>query len=252
MPSEPLNPSGGVTPNDLERFRTSDRYEISRVLRDLLRGHELVTLGVRDDSGFILTSVVHVDSEQQRFYLDPGADPGANERLLHADKVLFLSHHNRVRVQFMIDRLESGERDGAPVFIAPFPQSMIRVQRREFYRVRTPAAAPLLCHFLLGGHSIQATIVDISLGGIGIIEPERHLELEAGSVLERCRIELPDEGSIETAVEIRSHFEVAVRSGAPQRRIGCRFLHLSPHMNARIQRYIHRVELDRRRRIRGG
>lgn len=251
-PQQP-HPPVYAEPADLERFRTEDRLEINRVLRDLARRSELTTIYFGNTRDFVLTSVIGADSENDRVYLDYGADEDANRRLLSADRLQFIANHNRVRVQFSSDRIEIAEYEDGPAFVIPFPDSMVRIQRREFYRLSTPIGAPLACRFVLDGQEIQATVVDISLGGIGLLEPGQAIELKVnpGDIIEDCTIDLPEEGLIETAIEVRNSFEVVNRAGHEQHRVGCRFLSLNPRMNAQIQRYIHKVELERRRRTRG-
>lgn len=237
---------------DLEKFRTRNPHEINRVLRDLVRQAELATLYFGGGKDFVLTTVIHVDSERQLLFLDYGADEHANRRVLNAENAQFMANHNRVRVQFQLERLQKTDFGGLPAFVAAFPSSMIRIQRREFYRLSTPVASPLQCHFTIGETAVGATVVDISLGGIGLIEPATNLALELppGLVIDDCVIELPDEGPFATPIEIRNAFDVTGRSGTAYRRVGCRFLNTSSRMNAQIQRYIHRIELERRRHTR--
>lgn len=251
--SKKPHPAFAGDPADLERFRTSNRHEINRVLRDLSRSGALATLYFNAGNDFVLSSIVKVDSDRDIAFLDYGADPLANERLVKADKITLIAHHNKVRVQFTVDRIAITELDGIPSFAIAFPQSMIRVQRREFYRLSTPVAKPLLCRFHVDDQCIEARVIDISLGGIGLLEPESvdTFELEPGQVIDKCEIELPEEGVVETAMEVRNAFEYTTRTGVLQRRVGCRFLNITPPMNAQIQRYIHRIELERRRITRG-
>lgn len=255
MPEQNLKPHDNYKgdPAELDKYRTYDRLEIQRVLRDLARQGELVTVYFSGGRDFVLTSVLDVDAEAGRVYLELGADQSANERLLKVGRAQFVSSHNRVRVQFAIETVESDRRNGTPVFAVPFPESMVRIQRREFYRLNTPVAQPIYCRLPVNGEAVDVVVVDISLGGVGLLEPpEGHpLNLGAGDIIDGCHIDLPEEGLIETSLEIRSAFDYTTRSGRVQRRIGCRFLHLTPAMNAQIQRYIHRVELERRRKARG-
>ncbi len=234
---------------DLDRFRTYERLEINRVLKDLLRHGEMATLYFNGGRDFVLTSLIDSNPETGLIRLDYGADEAANQRLFKAERVQFVTSHKGVRVQFAISGLRSAHWEGAQVLVADFPESIVRIQRREFYRLDAPLASPLRCRFVLHGESVESTVVDISLGGVGLLEPEAGYEpnLEPGRVIEECTIDLPGEGLIETPVEIHNAFEHTSHSGHLQRRVGCRFLELTPAMNARIQRYIHKVELERRR-----
>jgi len=185
-----------------------------------------------------------------RICLDYGADEEDNQRLLADERRIVAYSHNRVRAQFPALELSKVEWEGHPAFAAPIPDALIRVQRRGFYRVDTPIAAPLFCRFATAdGHTAEATIVDISLGGIGMLEP-RDLPaglLAVGEVIPTCRIDLPGYGTIETGFEIRNCKSQPTGTGELSRRLGCQFTNLDGRMGNRLQRYIQKLELERRR-----
>ncbi len=236
--------------DELEQFRVRAPAEILRVLRDLARGNELVTAYFNDGRDFILTSLLRVDPEQKRLVLDYGPDELLNRRLLERQHAVFVTRHNQVRVQFTTDRLERVEFEGGPAFIAPLPESLVRVQRREFYRLTTPISQRLNISFVTeDGSTLSAHLADISVGGVGIIEPPEGWvpACEPGTVIPDCRIELPEEGVISADIEIRNRYEVSKSAGQPLYHLGCRLLRLDSRASAAIQRYIHRVDLERRR-----
>jgi c-di-GMP-binding flagellar brake protein YcgR len=241
-------PGNGVA--DMERFRVDSRIEILRVLGDLARTTQLVTAYFNEGRDFILTSVLRLDEENNRLILDHGPDEGLNQRLLAARRVLFVTRHHQVRVQFSSEEIHQGNYQGAPAFFIALPASIIRIQRREYYRLNTPIGRRLnLIMADAEGSTIYAHIVDISVGGVGIIEPPegRQCGWDAGTVVPDCRIELPEEGVIHADLEIRNRFQVDSVRGEPVYRVGCRLLRMDSRSNAAILRYIHRVELERRK-----
>lgn len=240
----------GIGEADLEQFRVQSPLEVVRILRDLARDHQLVTAYFNDGREFILTTVLHVDPEEDHLVLDYGPDELLNRRLLERQHAVFVTRHNQVRIQFDAERIIPANYQNLPAFVTPVPKSLIRVQRREYYRLTAPMGHHLNLSFQAqDGTVVNARIVDISIGGVGIIEPSAGEECrwEAGSIIGNCRIELPEEGVIEADIEIRNRYQTDTKDGAPVYRIGCRLLLLDSRRSAAIQRYIHRVELERRR-----
>jgi c-di-GMP-binding flagellar brake protein YcgR len=119
----------------------------------------------------------------------------------------------------------------------------------------TPIARPLKCAISFptaGGErkTIDAHIGDISGGGLGVISIPLDIPLETGLQL-GCRIELPEVGTVTGTVMVRSVFEMVTRSGAKSQRAGCEFVKLPGPMLTLIQRYIIKVERERKARESG-
>lgn len=246
----PTSPVDADDAADLEQFRLESPTEVLRILRDLIRDHQLVTAYFNDGREFILTTILHVDPEANHLVLDYGADEQMNRRLLERQRALFVTRHNQVRVQFSAEQIVRATYQSLPALVVPIPESLFRVQRREYFRLNAPMGHHLNLSFAApDGSEINARIVDISVGGIGIIEPgeDEDCNWEAGTLIANCRIELPEEGTIETDIEIRNRYQTGEQAGIPIYRVGCRLLRLDSRQTAAIQRYIHRVELERRR-----
>lgn len=237
-----------LDPADVERFRVDSRVEIIPVLRDLKRGGAFLTAYFDQGKGFLLTTVVEVDTERDRLLLDEGPNPEENQRLLESESALFVGNHRGVRVQFRGAGLQRVELSDGPAFALPLPQCLVRVQRREFYRLDIPVAHPIRCRFHRDdGTPVEVEVLDLSLGGIGVLETDEIQDWEPGTVVRACRLDLPDHGTVETNIEVRNQMEVERGNGRHIYRAGCRFLQLDAATSARIQRYIHQVEVDRRR-----
>jgi c-di-GMP-binding flagellar brake protein YcgR len=97
----------------------------------------------------------------------------------------------------------------------------------------------------------EVTIFDISCGGIGVIDSTIPSGIETGVCYRRCRIVLPEIGTVTTDILVKSTFEVTLKSRSKHMRAGCQFIDMPEHDRGLIQRYISRLERERKDRASG-
>ncbi|TXI74209.1 MAG: flagellar brake protein, partial [Dokdonella sp.] len=99
---------------------------------------------------------------------------------------------------------------------------------------------------------IEASLVDISAGGIGLMaSPTLAALLPRGTVLTDCKMTVPDEGLLVADLCVRNRFDVTTRGGSRYVRVGCEFMALPGTRMSMVQRYITRVERERKARLSG-
>ena len=98
----------------------------------------------------------------------------------------------------------------------------------------------------IGGHE-NYTVLDISAGGLAIQDTHYKLNLESGTLLENCRLFLPEFGDAEITLEVRNRFAVNRNNRDAGQRLGCAFVNLNMTTGANIQRYINALEVLRKR-----
>lgn len=243
-----------VEPADYAKYLLHGKTEVIFVLQALRAAADRVTAYFNDGKDFLLTSVIAVDDHG--LTLDYGSDAEMNRRALAADKLFCAASHEKVRVQFLLRGLKRVDAADGPAFRAELPESVLRLQRREYYRLTTPIARPLKCQLSLtaadgGQRKVEASIIDISGGGLAIMVPPVGVEFTAGMEFPSCRVELPEVGFIVATLQVRNLFEVTLRSGGHVSRAGCQFLDLPGPMLTLVQRYIVRVERERKARETG-
>jgi c-di-GMP-binding flagellar brake protein YcgR len=227
----------------------SSPREIQAVLRDLQQQKERSVLyyGPRDD--FILTRVLDVSDRQ--VWLDVGPRLNENRDILESGKVVFISSHKQVKVQFASEKIDAVLFEGSAAFILPLPKTLLRLQRREYYRLTTPAVNPLKCHIprdaVTEGEHDMASILDISAGGVGLVCEERNIVVQPGKIYPGCQIELPDMGTLIATIEVRNSFDITQPGGAVSRRAGCRFDDMTSDMANLLQRYILQMQTRKSR-----
>ena len=228
--------------------------EMLPVLRGLVEQVSQVTMLFNEDRDMVLTSLASCDEDG--IAMDFGASEELNRLALKAEKLFCITQLGKVKIQFILRGVTEVEADGRPAFFAALPDSILRLQRREHYRLPLSITQPLKCRIRLAnaeGSSVlvDANVVDISGGGIGLAGLPPDLVLEPDMKISGCVIELPEFGSITTSLLLHRVIETTRRSGIRARRAGCEFVGLTGAMEKLIQRFIMKVERERKARESG-
>ncbi len=246
----PKNLSGRpeLESNDLERFQVHSRIEIIGVLRALHAQRALVTLYLNPGQEFILTTLLSINTEFEEMVFDAGPDHKLNARLTDSTRITGVAFVDSVKIQFNASRVEDTVFEGSPAFRIRLPDSMLRLQRRNFYRIPTPIAKPLRCTVACPEHpehSAELVVVELGCGGLGVTVDPAQLQVDTGARLEQFTLALPDEGTVQCALIVR-HIYDASKGAIRRHRLGCEFVDLpSPAANL-VQRYVNKIDRERR------
>jgi c-di-GMP-binding flagellar brake protein YcgR len=234
--------------SDYERFVIHERLEIVSTLRRLLASREPLSVHWDGNDGFALTALLAVNVDFEELVLDCLGDARANRRLLESEELTLGATMDGVKVQFSARRAEPTVFEGGVALRVRLPEMMMRLQRRETFRVRAPLSCQLaldvdgrLCVF-------EVRVADLSLGGVSLTTDRSYVSMEPGKLLENCRIALGALGTLAVDLEVRNVIESRSRTGARQLRFGCRFVALPRAMENLVSRYI--AQLERNRRVR--
>ena len=250
---EPPNPD--VASVDQSKYLIHSRLEIAAILGTLHKAGRMVTAYFGGGSDFILTSIVAVRPGQNTAFVDYGADAAANRRALQAKNITFVAAHERIKIQFVAASLRQARLGGRDVFSMAIPATLLRLQRREYFRIATPLTRQLACIIAAQAAPVrapaEATIIDISCGGIAVIDSSELADGEPGACFRGCRILLPDIGAVTADILVKSSYEVTLKNGARHKRAGCEFVDMPERERAKIQRYINKMERERKDRAGG-
>lgn len=224
------------------QYVVNQQNEIVYIFRSLIEKGDLVSASFDHGKHIMLTVIVGVDPLRGLAFLDFGSIEAQNQKILHSDKIIFVTSHDKVKIQFATNKIEKTVFDSRDAFKIKLPDSLIRLQRREYYRLQLPAFTPLKCAIPIADDYVMAEVVDISLGGIKITLPPMETAFELGTILAKCKMELPDIGLIEADLKICNISEVTLKSGLKNHRAGCGFINLSQRMQGMIQRFLIHVE----------
>ena len=236
-----------VTEDGTERFRVRTRAEVVAALRSLLQQNALVTVYFGPGADFFVTALLAVDADNGVLLFDHGADARQNERLPRAPAARLETYAEHIRVEFSVGSITTVQFDGKPAFAAPLPPSLLRFQRRETFRVHVPRSRPIVCELPPAGDAGQpvlASVRDISVGGIALVDFPPAFPLVQGTVFDRCVLRLGKGGTVAGGLELVHIYRAPHAPPGRGQLAGCRFLHLDATSEARLQRLIHQLDRE--------
>lgn len=223
-----------------DEYRITSPREIEFVLLNIVKHASRIALYFSEENDFILTKLLAVDSTG--LWLDLRQTEKENNAILNADKLIFVSSHSQVKVQFTADSVTMTTFEGQPAFFLKLPASIYRLQRREYFRLATPVSNPLLCVIpneqTTEYHEHEVTIMDISGGGVGLTCAEQDAVLIPGHTYQNCKIDLLDIGEFTGTIEVKNLVVLSTKTGQVVRRAGCEFKNLDGASTILLQRYV--------------
>lgn len=225
-------------------YLITNTKEIVSILQSIAQRKSRVALYYNEGINMVLTMVLAAD--ENGVWVDAASSPGDNRHIERSKRLIFVTTHNQAKVQFVATDAVLGTFENAPAFSLALPHKLLRLQRRDYYRLVTPEPNALKC--IIRPIPEQAhiqhevTVMDISIGGVALACETSGIELLPGMVYEHCKIELPEFGAIETAIEVKNIFETTDRQGKVKRRAGCVFVKLNGKTEMQLQRFVAKME----------
>lgn len=237
-------------------FEVESRREIIALLRGIGEKNQLIRMVIHGDIDVCVTSILAVDADHDQVILDRSINQDQNRRILAATGIAFETTLDKIRILFSSEQVEECTYEGNTALKIVLPPSLIRLQRREFYRMGTPVSNPVRVVVPLppelGGGTLPFPLADISCGGIAILDNKLILGDDAvGKEYAGCRIELPEIGIVTTSLQVRNSLDMTLLNNKSNRRLGCQFIDLPRGMLAYVQRYITKLERERNARMAG-
>lgn len=242
--------------DDYSRYLLRGRTDILFNLRGLIQKRAMLSAFIDASADSFLTAVIALSADENHLVLDAASDDTVNRRVEAAEQLICVTQLDRVKVQFAARGIQRIQHEGHDAFRVPVPEVMLRLQRREYFRLTAPSAHSLTCliPITIGGErreiSVEASVLDISGGGLAITVPSEGMVVEPDMEFGNCRLMLPETGAIVTSLRVRNLFRITNRDGSITLRAGCEFTHLSSAMASTIQRYILKIERERNARER--
>lgn len=247
-----------ITEAEIEKwhdYEVASRREIVALLRQIAEKNQLVRLLIKGESDVCVTSLLHIDPDSDTVILDRSINREQNDRIVAAAKVMCETSLDKIRILFKLQDLRATDWEGSGALRAGIPATLIRLQRREYYRMPTPVTNPVRVTIPLpaelGGGTAVFPLADISCGGVAILDNKLQLSTTIGDNYPNCRIELPEIGPVTTTLQVRNSQDIELLNHKSNRRIGCQFVDISRGSMAGVQRYITKLERERNARMSG-
>ncbi|MBK8016368.1 MAG: flagellar brake protein [Betaproteobacteria bacterium] len=238
-----------VPEEDESRFLIHSRVEIGFILRGaMMAGDRDGPLQCRQ--GIVRDGLLAVDLQNGICVVDAAKDDGLNRRLASSDRIAFVSRHDKIKIRWEVDRSKLAEFEGRPALYIPLPPRLLKFQRREFFRAETPVLRPVKCTIPVENQKpVVVPLFDISLGGVGLTGFPESVPVEVGTEFAGCTITLPELGVLSVTLQVRNVVDIPLRDQRVTRRVGCMFVNVPPGTDTVIQRYIIRLERERKSKL---
>ncbi len=243
------NPELGTENQSL--YQVHSRREILSLLQGIMDQHQLTTMVINGGAEIVVTSILEVDDKNNIVIFDRAQNASLNQRILELHDIEFETTLDKVRISFFASQVKECTQDGQPALCINVPTVLIRLQRREYFRVNTPASQTVYCEIMLPEDAHKVSIVDISGGGVAILDEKRILDTTIGKEYQNCKIDLGESGLVSVTLQVRNTQDFNLANGKTNRRLGCEFVDMAPGNLNMVQRYIMQLERERNARIHG-
>lgn len=230
-----------------ERYHVTGTLPVSFLLIGYAKSKEQFTVSFGGND-MMLTTLLDAEPAGNRLIFDCSGSADVNRRFLESSRNVFAGRPAGIPVQFTTGQASELVFEGQKAFAVSLPKFVVRLQRRETFRIETPRVRPLELFARLPDKTLfKCPLHDISVSGIGLSSHSVPEGMVVGDVLQACRLTLPgDANDLLFSATVRNIIQLDVRAATPQFRIGIQFNNLSTPDANRIQRYISRLERERR------
>jgi c-di-GMP-binding flagellar brake protein YcgR len=241
---------------DFSPYQVNSRRQIVSLLRSVGERNQLVRMHANNGADSAVTSILDVDDAEGMVIIDCAPTAITNQRILDSDRISFETLLDNIRILFTGSRAESCEYEDRPALRIPIPETLIRLQRREYYRVPTPVINPVRCSIPVPDESgkivttVALSLYNVSAGGLAAVDEKKLIDSGLGAVFENCRVDLPG-GQVVLTLSLVNSQEVTLASGKSIRRLGFMFVDAPNAIVAAIQRYITKLEREQNARATG-
>lgn len=233
-----------------ERFTVRDPGQIATTLTKLATEEVPVTCSYGPEGDVAHSKVLAVSSDRRTVFLEMTGDDAVDAAVAAGGPVSCQAALANIRVEFVVEPVV-GRLHYSKVFAAPAPSFLIRVQRREYYRMNMDGTDGPSCELALPRMDrtdplVDVRVVDLSGGGMAVVLPNGPWALRLHVELRECLLAVGDIGALQARALVRNLVKLTGADGRPFVRMGCEFLGLRDGEIALLQRYVSQVQRRQR------
>jgi flagellar brake protein len=211
----------------------------------------LLSVICKENNTTFLTTIIEIDKQDKSLMLDYGPKEYLNRPIINGQQTNFVTEYNGIKVSFQGSTFKKVEHEGQPAFLMPIPASILWLQRREFYRLRSPISKNSYCQLTLPEQEpINLQLYDISISGFSLlVESEAIREiLLPKTIVETSKLVLEDAGEGDVRFQVCSKYVINPGKVNVIEKIGCMFTGITPIFQSMVQRYMQQIERENKLR----
>jgi c-di-GMP-binding flagellar brake protein YcgR len=235
--------------SDVSSFSVSNRRQIIYNLSVLLKNKCLLSVRFGEGKAFFLTAILEIDEKNNSIVFDYGPKEALNQQLLKAPRITFEADFAGIKASFKGRNVQQILYNGEPAFAMLIPESIFWMQRREYFRIKSPRSKGSYCQLNLQGQDpVNLLLYDISLTGFSLLNTSTKISdlLIPGTQLEKCRLVLSGTGEDIISFKVCSKLIINPDKIATLKiqKIGCLFTQITPLFESTVQRYINQLQRE--------
>jgi c-di-GMP-binding flagellar brake protein YcgR len=233
--------------SDISSFSIQNTKQIISHLSLLVKNKCLLSARFGANNESYITTLLSVNEGNNTVVLDYGPKEDLNQRILNAGKVSFDTDYNGIKVSFAGTELKKITHKGDSAFSMSIPKSLYWMQRREYYRVKSPLSKPSYCQLIVEGREpVNLKLYDISLTGFAMLNVSKEVSdlLIPGTSFSQCKLILSEAGESPISFEICAKYIINPDKPQKIQKIGCKFNKITRSVEEVIQRYMHQIQRE--------
>lgn len=233
--------------SDLSSFSIQNPKQIISHLSLLVKNKCLLSARFGANNESYITTLLGINEKDNTVVLDYGPKEELNQHMLNAGKVSFDTDYNGIKVSFTGTALKKITHRGDSAFSMSIPKSLYWMQRREYYRVKSPLSKPSYCQLILKDRDpVNLKLYDISLTGFAMLNVSREVSdlLIPGTSFELGKLILSDAGEGMVSFEICAKYIINPDKLQKIQKIGCKFTNITRPVEELIQRYMQQIKRE--------
>jgi len=214
----------------------------------------LITASFGDNSSF-LTAILDINEKKQLITIDCGPKEYLNKELLSQGVVQCKTVFSGIKVLFEGRNVKKAGKVSDTALSIALPESLYWIQRRQFYRVRSPLSKDSFCNIPIQNEALNKAentpfkLFDLSATGFSILSDtiEQADQLETLSEYNNCTLTLENSATQVISFTVRSKHPINQLKPNKNQRIGCEFINLPPRSESTFLRYMQDIEREIKR-----
>ncbi len=235
---------------NLDQYRISSSKQILANLQLLMSGRCLISAEFgKDERVTFLTAILEIDKARKFMMIDCGPKEYLNKKLLNSTTLRCSTEYKGIKVEFQAKKVQKAGDTKQMAFKIPVPDSMLWVERRQFYRVKCPMTKGCYCQFsMLNAKKQQITLklplCDVSATGFSMINEDKALKklLNPEKAFKYATLVLSQDCQLPVSFQIRNKSPLNPNEPLEASRLGCEILMLTPRMESTILREMQEIE----------
>jgi flagellar brake protein len=229
----------------LEEFSLSAEPTVRKLLNTIEADEHELYVYLQSDHSHFVTEILSIDWKAGLMWLGTPYEKSLSANCNASTAYVMVSFPDGVKVQFAGIGILQSEYQGADALRIAIPKTIVRLQRRNYFRVMADEELNSQVKLEIPAVQGQASLIDISLAGIGFTIETVASQHQRGDILKDVRLTLADgEGSMLVELEVRNI--KAMTDNPDMVQLGCEMKMLEKGSERRLQRFL--LATERRQR----